>query len=69
MHRTLAFAVSFQAVAASLAAQDEASLRSYFEGRTVLIKLAMPAAEAGVDVYPGTTPPVDYPEHAKRLKR
>jgi len=69
MHRTLAFAVSFHAVAASLAAQDEASLRSYFEGRTVLIKLAMPAAEAGVDVYPGTTPPVDYPEHAKRLKR
>ena len=69
MHRTLALAVAFQAVASSLAAQDEAALRSYFEGKTVLVKLAMPAAEAGLDVYPGATPPVDYPEHAKRLKK
>ena len=69
MHRTLALAVAFQAVASALAAQDEAALRSYFEGKTVLVKLAMPAAEAGLDVYPGATPPVDYPEHAKRLKK
>lgn len=69
MHRTVAFAVSFQAVAASLAAQDEAALRSFFEGRSVMVKLAMPAAEAGVDVYPDAAPPVDYPEHAKRLKK
>jgi hypothetical protein len=69
MHRTLAFALSFQALAAPLPAQDEAALRSYFEGRTVLVKLAMPAAEAGVDVYPGAAPPVDYPGHAKRLKK
>ena len=69
MHRTLTLAVAFQAVASALAAQDEAALRSYFEGKTVLVKLAMPAAEAGLDVYPGATPPVDYPEHAKRLKK
>jgi hypothetical protein len=69
MHRTLAFALSFQALAAPLAAQDEAALRSYFEGRTVLVKLAMPAAEAGMDVYPGAAPPVAYPGHAKRLKK
>lgn len=69
MHRTLALALSFHAMAGSLAAQDEAALRSYFEGKTVLVKLALPAAEAGVDVYPGGAPPVDYPEHAKRLKK
>lgn len=69
MHRTLALALSFQALAGSLAAQDEAALRSYFEGKTVLVKLALPAAEAGVNVYPGAAPPVDYPEHAKRLKK
>ena len=69
MLRAPGLAVAFLLVAVPLAAQDEAALRSYFEGRTVVVKLAMPAAEAGIDVYPGATPPVDYPEHAKRLKK
>lgn len=69
MHRTLIKALMGLALASPLAAQDEAALRSYFEGKTVVAKLAMPAAEAGVDVYPGAAPPVDYPEHAKRLKK
>jgi hypothetical protein len=69
MHRTLLLTASFQVFAVALAAQDEAALRSYFEGKTVIAKLAMPAAEAGVDVYPAARPPVDYPEHAKRLKK
>jgi hypothetical protein len=69
MHRTLTLALAGQLVAASLSAQDEATLRSSFEGKTVVVKLAMPAAEAGVDLYPEAQPPVDYPEHAKRLKK
>jgi len=69
MHRTLITALVAQVLAAQLAAQDEAALRSYFEGKTVVAKLALPAAEAGVDVYPGAAPAVDYPEHAKRLKK
>ena len=59
----------FQVLAGSLAAQDEAALRSYFEGKVVQVKLAMPAAEAGVDVHPGASPPIDYSTHAKRLKK
>jgi len=62
-------ALGAQVFAAPLVAQDEAALRSYFEGKTVIARLAMPAAEAGVDVYPGGAPAVDYPEHAKRLKK
>jgi hypothetical protein len=50
-------------------AQSEAALKEYFEGRTVKLKLAMPGAEDGVDVYPGTSKPVDFPRHAARLKR
>jgi hypothetical protein len=69
MQRTLALAMWFQVVAGSLAAQDEAALRSYFEGKVAQVKLAMPAAEAGVDVYPGASPPIDYSTHAKRLKK
>ena len=69
MHRTLITALMGLALASPLAAQDEAALRSYLEGKTVIAKLAMPAAEAGVDVYPDAAPPVDYPEHARRLKK
>src|ERR1043165_1687907 len=69
MQRTLALAMWFQVLAGSLAAQDEAALRSYFEGKVVQVKLALPADEAGVDVYPRASPPIDYSAHAKRLKK
>ena len=52
----------------SLAAQSEAALKEYFEGRTVTPKLAMPGTENGVDVYPGSPRPLDYPRYADRLK-
>jgi hypothetical protein len=48
--------------------QSEAALREYFEGRNVKVKIAMPGTEDGVDVYPGTAKPLDYPRHAGRLK-
>jgi len=51
-----------------LAAQSEAALREYFEGRTVTLRQPMPGTEEGVDVYPGTARPLDYPRYAKRLK-
>src|SRR6266705_5101154 len=50
-------------------AQSETALRDYFEGRTVTLKIAMPGTEDGVDIYPGTAKPLDYPRHATRLKR
>jgi hypothetical protein len=53
----------------ALHGQSEAALREYFEGRTVQVKLAMPGAEDGVDIYPGTSKPLDYPRHASRLKQ
>jgi hypothetical protein len=49
-------------------AQSEGALKEYFEGRTVKLKLAMPGTEDGVDVYPGTAKPLDFPRHADRLK-
>ena len=51
-----------------LSAQSEAALKEYFEGRTVTSKLALPGTEDGVDVYPGTARPIDYPKYAGRLK-
>jgi hypothetical protein len=51
-----------------LAAQSEAALKEYFEGKTVTSRLALPGTEDGVDVYPGTARPLDYPKYANRLK-
>ena len=51
-----------------LFAQSEPVLREYFEGKTVAVKQAMPGTEEGVDIYPGTDKPLDYPKYAGRLK-
>jgi hypothetical protein len=53
---------------APLRAQSEAQLRQYFEGKRVTLKIAMPGTEEGVDIYPGTDRPLDYPRYADRLK-
>ena len=50
-------------------AQSEDQLRTFFEGKTVRVKIEMPGTEDGVDVYPGTAHPIDFPKHATRLKR
>ena len=52
----------------TLAAQSEPELKQYFEGRTVTTRLAMPGTENGVDIYPGSDRPIDYPKYADRLK-
>jgi hypothetical protein len=61
--------VVFAAAAHPLQAQSEGALRSYFEGKSVVVKIEMPGAEDGVDVHPGTSHPIDFPRHAGRLKQ
>ena len=56
------------ALAFPLTAQTEAALKEHFEGRTVTVKQPMPGTEDGVDIYPGTQRPLDYPRYAQRLK-
>ncbi len=56
------------AAAAPLAAQTEADLKRHFEGKRVTLKIDMPGTEQGVDVYPGTDRPLDFPRYASRLK-
>ena len=38
------------AVASPTYAQSEAALKDYFEGRTVVVKIAMPGTAEGVDI-------------------
>ena len=52
-----------------LQAQGEAQLQQFFEGKSVKVKLDMPATEDGVDVHPDRPKPLDFSQYAGRLKR
>ncbi|MGH7518589.1 MAG: hypothetical protein ACREOC_14175 [Gemmatimonadales bacterium] len=68
MPRFAAWAVAL-ATATPLAAQDEAALKAYFEGRTVAVRMDLPATEDGVDIYPAATPPMDFSRYQSRVKK
>jgi len=56
------------ALAAPATAQDEATLRSFFEGRRVGVKIDMPGTSDGVDVQADSNRPIDYQRYGDRLK-
>src|ERR671912_1416940 len=68
MRPSLVLGLLLALCASRVSAQSEAVLRDYFEGRSVTLKQPMPGTEEGVDIYPGTSRPLDYPRYAKRLK-
>lgn len=55
-------------VASQAQAQSEAALRDYFEGKTVVVKIDMPATQAGIDVYADARRPIDFDEYTRRVK-
>ena len=68
MHPARVAPLAFCLLTSPLHGQSEAALKEQFEGRPITLKLAMPGTEDGVDVYPGTEKPLDYPRYASRLK-
>src|SRR6185436_9373177 len=50
-------------------AQSEAVLREAFEGKTVRVRIDMPATSAGINVRPEEKPPVDYVRLGDLMKR
>ncbi|HKC11377.1 MAG TPA: hypothetical protein VKI41_04900 [Vicinamibacteria bacterium] len=53
---------------APLHAQSEEGLRQFFEGRSVVVRIDMPASSSGVDVYPERERPLDLGKHASRIR-
>lgn len=49
-------------------AQSEAALWQYFEGRTVIAKVDLPATKVGLDIYPDSAPAVNSAHYGKTLK-
>jgi hypothetical protein len=50
-------------------AQTEAALRAYFEGKSIRVNMEMPGSDDGVDVFPVKSQPIDFRQHAARLKQ
>ena len=68
-HRVVSLAASFVIAAATPAvAQNEAALKDYFEGKSVRVKIDMPATQEGIDVYPDARRPLDFGVYSNRIK-
>ena len=52
-----------------LSAQSEAALWEYFEGRTVVAKVDLPATKTGFDIYPDSAPAINDAQYGKQLKQ
>jgi hypothetical protein len=57
------------ALAAPAAAQNEAALKSYFEGKRITVRMDMPGDADGVDVHADARVAVDFGKYKDHLKR
>jgi hypothetical protein len=63
------FAFACAVLAATQAfAQSEAALKEYFEGKSVIVKMDMPATQEGVDVYADGRRQMNFDAYSARLK-
>lgn len=68
MRSLIGAALMLAVVSRGAVAQSEAALRAAFEGKTITLKLDMPATSQGVDLYPLEQEPLRYRDLAQRLK-
>lgn len=66
--KTLVASLCATLVASHAYAQSEAALKEYFEGQTVVVKIDMPATQAGIDVYADASRPLKFDEYTARVK-
>ena len=50
-------------------AQSETELKQFFQGKTVTLRIDLPATKDGVNIYPERSQPFDYKEYGERLLR
>ena len=56
------------ALASPSVAQDERTLKRFFEGKMVTVKIDMPATQQGIDLHPEYSPPIDFDHYSSRIK-
>src|SRR4051812_16688784 len=69
MYRCVLVPVLLTALAAPAAAQNEAELKSAFEGKRVTLRMDMPGDADGVDVHADARRAIDYDKYRGALKR
>jgi hypothetical protein len=67
--RVLMAAALFLGLGTPVGAQDESALRSFFEGKRVLVSIDMPGTSDGIDVQADSSQPLDYRQYGQRLKQ
>lgn len=70
IHRLLLVASAVVAAAAPALAQGpgEAELKDFFEGKSVRVRMDMPATSQGIDVFPDARRPINFDEYSARVK-
>jgi hypothetical protein len=70
IHRLLLVASAVIAAASPVRGQGpgEAELRDFFEGKSVRIRMDMPATSQGIDVFPDARRPINFDEYSARVK-
>lgn len=69
LRSTLTTALMLTALAAPASAQNEAALKSHFEGRRVTLRIDMPGAASGVNIRPEPGEAFDAKDYRNDLKR
>jgi hypothetical protein len=67
MHRLL-LSVCLVGAAVPAYAQNEGVLKDFFEGKSVVVKIDMPATQEGIDLYPDARRPIDLNQYSSRVK-
>jgi hypothetical protein len=67
--RVLIAAALMLGLGTPLGAQDEAALRSFFEGKRVMVSIDMPGTSDGIDVQADSSQSLDYRQYGERLKQ
>lgn len=70
IHRLLLVASAVVAAAVPALAQGpgEAELRDFFEGKSVRVRMDMPATSQGIDIFPDARRPINFDEYSSRVK-
>jgi len=68
VHRVLLSVCVFGGAAVPAGAQSEAALKDFFEGKSVIVKMDMPATQEGIDLFPDARRPIDFGQYSSRVK-
>jgi hypothetical protein len=68
LHRAILMGSLALSAAVPAFAQSEAELKDFFEGKSVRVKIDMPATQQGIDVYPDARKAIDMNQYSSRLK-